>query len=188
MLARSFKKWQMREWHLHPASPILPSMFSSYEILIDDDARAAYDSYGLEGLKGMGAGGGMGGGMAMDPEEFLAHLFGGGGGGFPFSFGEGGPSRRTQGDDEVMPVEVTLEDLYNGKTVKMTLEREVVCSTCKGYVAKFADIPMTFVSYNIDLELRHQPSLTNAQDVMVKALHLELLTCVSAFLFFLDLS
>ncbi len=38
---------------------------------------------------------------------------------------------------------MTLEDLYNGKSVKMNMEKEIVCGICKGYV-EFA-IPQTFV-------------------------------------------
>ncbi|KZS92514.1 DnaJ-domain-containing protein [Sistotremastrum niveocremeum HHB9708] len=137
-IKKAYRKKAMQH-HPNPNDPSAAQKFqemaAAYEILIDDEARSAYDAYGLDGLKSMGSDGGMGG-MAMDPEEFLAHLFGGGGG-FPFSFGEEpGPSRRGHGEDEVIPIEVTLEDLYNGKTVKMTLEHEVVCSTCKGSGAK----------------------------------------------------
>jgi len=97
----------------------------SYEILIDVDARAEYDRVGVEGMAR-----GAGGGPSMD-EDFFEHLFGGG---MRFGFGMGGgPSRRPRkGEDSVIPYDVTLEDLYTGKSVKMMMEREVVCSTCKG--------------------------------------------------------
>jgi DnaJ homolog subfamily A member 2 len=44
----------------------------------------------------------------------------------------GGPRRRNKTEDSVHPYEVSLEDLYNGKTVKMNLERDVICSACHG--------------------------------------------------------
>lgn len=47
----------------------------------------------------------------------------------------GGPGPRPRkGQDSIIPYEVTLEDLYNGKHVKMNMEKEVVCSSCDGYV------------------------------------------------------
>lgn len=80
-----------------------------------------------------GIGPGDGAGPAMD-EDFLETLFGGGVRfGFDFGMGSNGPRRRPRkGEDSIIPYEVTLQDLYNGKAVKMTMEREVVCSTCKG--------------------------------------------------------
>lgn len=39
--------------------------------------------------------------------------------------------RRTP--DAIQPVEVSLEELYVGKHVKMLSKRKVVCSTCTGY-------------------------------------------------------
>lgn len=71
----------------------------------------------------------------MDPSDIFAGLFGGG-----FSFAFGGPGmgspgpRPRKGQDSIIPYEVTLEDLYNGKHVKMNMEKEVVCSSCDGYV------------------------------------------------------
>lgn len=56
----------------------------------------------------------------------------GGGGGF-FGGGGGGRQqgpRRTK--DLVHRVHVTLEDLYKGKTTKLALTRNVICSKCKG--------------------------------------------------------
>lgn len=75
--------------------------------------------------------------MSNAAAEMFAEMFGGGAH-FGFDFGHGpgfsfgGPQRRTKGEDSVIPYEVTLEDLYNGKSVKMNMEKEVVCSVCKG--------------------------------------------------------
>ena len=83
--------------------------------------------YGIEGLNGRG--GAPGG---MDAADIFSELFGGGFGGFGFDF-QGGPHRhRTRGDDSVIPYDVTLEELYNGKSVTMNMEKEAVCGTCKG--------------------------------------------------------
>lgn len=57
-------------------------------------------------------------------------MFGGmGGGGGRHSHG---PRRSGRGEDTRVAYEVTLEDLYNGKTVKMNLERQGLCNHCSG--------------------------------------------------------
>ena len=67
-----------------------------------------------------------------DGADIFAQFFGGGGATF-FDLG-GGQPRRNKGQDTELPYNVTLEDLYNGKSVKMNMERDVICSTCQGYV------------------------------------------------------
>jgi DnaJ family protein A protein 2 len=76
---------------------------------------------------------GFGGPGASGPSA--ADIFDIFGGAAMFGFGptaaEDG-SRRQKGQDTVIPYEVTLADLYNGKAVKMNMEKEAVCGTCKG--------------------------------------------------------
>ena len=96
------------------------SLLYSYEILNDANSREVYDRYGIDGLTKGGGGGGM------DPNDMFAQFMA-----QSFSFGFG-PERRPKGKDTTVPYEVTLEDLYNGKTVKMNLEKEAVCGTCQG--------------------------------------------------------
>ncbi|KAI5122537.1 hypothetical protein M0805_005264 [Coniferiporia weirii] len=119
------------------ASKRFQEIGAAYEILSDPSTREVYDEHGLEGLAG--GQGGPGGGM--DPADIFAELFGGGGGGSGFSFsfggpGMGGPRRPRKGQDSVIPYDVTLEDLYNGKQVKMNMEKEIVCLVCHGSGAK----------------------------------------------------
>ena len=40
--------------------------------------------------------------------------------------------RQKRGDDVVHTMKVSLEDLYNGTTKKLSLSRSVLCSKCKG--------------------------------------------------------
>jgi DnaJ homolog subfamily A member 2 len=50
---------------------------------------------------------------------------------------EGGSSRghrQKRGEDVVHALKVSLEDLYNGTSKKLSLSRNVLCQKCKGYV------------------------------------------------------
>ena len=53
---------------------------------------------------------------------------------FTFGFKHDASRDKKRREDTVTPIEVTLEDLYNGRTVKVNLEKEVLCEQCKGYV------------------------------------------------------
>ncbi|PCH42138.1 DnaJ-domain-containing protein [Wolfiporia cocos MD-104 SS10] len=103
-------------------------MAAAYEILSQAETREAYDRYGMDGVS-KGGPGGMPEGMSA--EDVFAELFGG----MRFDFGPGA-RRRTRGEDSIIPYDVTLEDLYNGKTVRMNMEKEIVCGVCKGSGAK----------------------------------------------------
>ncbi|KAJ3801428.1 hypothetical protein GGU11DRAFT_769668 [Lentinula aff. detonsa] len=125
-LKKAYRKKALR---LHPDKGGDPELFKevthAYEVLSDPEKRSLYDARGEAGLSEAG---GMGG---MDPQDIFGQLFGGGGGGF---FGGGGPSRGgpRKTKDLVHRVHVTLEDLYKGKTTKLALTRNVICSKCKG--------------------------------------------------------
>jgi len=128
-LKKAYRKKALR---LHPDKGGDPELFKevthAYEVLSDPEKRSIYDARGEAGLSEQG---GMGG---MDPQDLFSQLFGGGFGGGGF-FGGGG-SGRGQGPrktkDLVHRVHVTLEDLYRGKTTKLALTRNVICSKCKG--------------------------------------------------------
>jgi len=107
-------------------------MAAAYEILNDSNSREVYDKEGMDGFTGPG---GHNGGMPTDAADMFAQFFGGGGATF-FDFPGGPGSRRHKGEDTEIPYQVTLEDLYNGKSVKMNMEKEVVCGTCNGSGAR----------------------------------------------------
>lgn len=92
----------------------------AYEILSDPKKRQTYDKYGLKGMQEGAQDGYFGG------DDLFSHFFGGG------LFGGGGARMRQRGEDTVHPLKVTLEDLYNGKTVKLQLTKNVICPTCEG--------------------------------------------------------
>uniref|UniRef100_I3M3E9 DnaJ heat shock protein family (Hsp40) member A2 n=1 Tax=Ictidomys tridecemlineatus TaxID=43179 RepID=I3M3E9_ICTTR len=94
----------------------------AYEVLSNPEKRELYDRYGEQGLReGSGGGGGM--------DDIFSHIFGGGLFGF---MGNQSRSRngRRRGEDMMHPLKVSLEDLYNGKTTKLQLSKNVLCSAC----------------------------------------------------------
>lgn len=101
----------------------------AYEVLSDPEKREIYDQYGEDALKE-----GMGGGGGHDPFDIFQSFFGGN----PFGGGSsrGGSRRQRRGEDVVHPLKVSLEDLYNGTSKKLSLSRNVLCSKCKGKGSK----------------------------------------------------
>jgi DnaJ homolog subfamily A member 2 len=83
----------------------------AYEVLADPEKRKLYDQYGEEGLEGSGGG--------ASADDIFSAFFGGG-----FSRG-GGRSGPKKGEDIVHTLNVTLENLYNGKLTKLALTRKV---------------------------------------------------------------
>lgn len=117
------------------ASEKFKNISQAYSVLGDDKKRQAYDQFGEAGVNGFGGGDPMGG---MSPEDIFNEMFGGGFGGFggfdPFGggVGQGGKVkiRRTEDIDHV--VKVSLEDIYNGKTITLEYDRNTLCGTCHG--------------------------------------------------------
>uniref|UniRef100_A0A3Q4IDP8 DnaJ heat shock protein family (Hsp40) member A2b n=1 Tax=Neolamprologus brichardi TaxID=32507 RepID=A0A3Q4IDP8_NEOBR len=101
----------------------------AYEVLTNPEKKELYDRYGEQGLR---EGGGGGPGM----EDIFSHIFGGGLFGFMGGQGRGRNGGRRRGDDMVHPLKVSLEDLYNGKTTKLQLSKNVLCSACNGQGGK----------------------------------------------------
>uniref|UniRef100_A0A914Y1C1 DnaJ-like protein n=1 Tax=Panagrolaimus superbus TaxID=310955 RepID=A0A914Y1C1_9BILA len=64
-----------------------------------------------------------GGGGHESGGGFFSSLFGGHG---------GHQAHRKKGQPTVQPLNVTLEDLYKGKTSKLELTKQVICKSCKG--------------------------------------------------------
>lgn len=135
-IKKAYRKAAIKE---HPDKGGDPEKFKeiaqAYEILSDPEKREIYDQYGEDAIKeGMGGGGG-----GHSPFDIFESLFGGGGGGgFGGSFGGGGGrrSRARRGEDVVHPLKVSLEDLYNGTSKKLSLSRNILCPKCKGKGSK----------------------------------------------------
>ena len=116
-------------------------MSQAYEILHDEEKRRLYDTQGMAAFD-PSRGGGMG--AEVDLDDILQQMFSMGGGMPPgFGGGAGGPKRPRRGRDEEQKYEVTLEELYKGKTVKFASTKNVICSHCKGSGGKEKAKPQT---------------------------------------------
>lgn len=94
----------------------------AYEILSNAEKRQIYDNYGEAGLNGDGGAGGM------NAEDLFAQFFGGG-----FFGGAGGrPRGPRRTEDMSFSLQVTLEELFKGKTAKIAVQRKIICTKCSG--------------------------------------------------------
>ncbi|OAN52154.1 molecular chaperone DnaJ [Paramagnetospirillum marisnigri] len=111
----------------------------AYDVLKDEQKRAAYDRFGHAAFEqgGGGGGGGFGGG------------FGGGGFAdiFDEMFGEFMGGRRGQssgrGADLRYNMEISLEDAFAGKSTTVKVPSSAVCDDCKGTGGKDGSQPAT---------------------------------------------
>lgn len=98
----------------------------AYEVLSNPEKRRLYDQHGEQGIK---EGGGGGGGF-HSPMDIFDMFFGGGG----FGGGRSRGPRRTK--NLVHQLSVSLEDMYNGTTRKLALQKNVICDACDGVGGK----------------------------------------------------
>src|SRR6266704_2822940 len=140
-LKRAYRKLAMQ---FHPdrnsgdksAEQKFKDISEAYDVLKDDQKRAAYDRFGHaafeNGSRGPGDfAGGFSGGFANIFEE----MFGAMGGGRAQS----GPSR---GSDLRYNIEVSLEDAFRGKQTTIRVATFAHCDTCKGSGAEPGSRPV----------------------------------------------
>uniref|UniRef100_A0A3Q3GAW0 DnaJ heat shock protein family (Hsp40) member A1 n=1 Tax=Labrus bergylta TaxID=56723 RepID=A0A3Q3GAW0_9LABR len=93
----------------------------AYEVLSDAKKRELYDRGGEKAIKEGGTGGG-GSGSFASPMDIFDLFFGGG----------SRMHRERKGKNIVHQITVTLEDLYNGSTRKLALQKNTICERCEG--------------------------------------------------------
>ncbi|MEH6549437.1 MAG: molecular chaperone DnaJ [Pseudomonadales bacterium] len=121
----------------------------AYQVLSDEDKRAAYDRYGHDGVDPQMGGGGFGGGNFTDIfGDVFGDIFGGGGGGR-----SRGPQR---GSDLRYTLEVDLEQAVKGTTVTITIPTLVSCEPCDGSGAAEGSAPVTCTTCGGNGQVRMQ--------------------------------
>ncbi len=148
------KAYRQKAKELHPdrnqEDPNAEAQFKdvneAYDVLKDDQKKAAYDRFGHGAFEnGMGGGGGQRGGFAQGDfasafsdvfEDLFGDFMGGRGGG-------GGRARAQRGSDLRYNLRVTLEEAYKGVQKTINVPTSVVCDICKGTGAEGGAEPVT---------------------------------------------
>ena len=143
------KAYRRKAKELHPDrnadNPKSEGLFKeaneAYEVLKNNDKKAAYDRYGhaaFEGGMGGGSGGGQPGGRQGDFSSAFSDVF-------DDLFGGGGGSRQraSRGDDLRYNMRVNLEEAFLGQNKTINVPTAVACETCDGSGAASGTKPAT---------------------------------------------
>jgi molecular chaperone DnaJ len=152
----SYRKLAMK-WHpdRNPGDKECEAHFKeineAYDVLKDDQKRAAYDRFGHAAFEHGGGGGahGFGADFASSFSDIFEDLFGMGGG----RRGRGGG--RERGADLRYNMEITLEEAYLGKTAQVRIPTSVTCEACSGSGAKAGSKPKTCATCGGAGKVRH---------------------------------
>jgi molecular chaperone DnaJ len=141
-LKASYRKLAMK-WHpdRNPGDKDCEHHFKeineAYDVLKDDQKRAAYDRFGHAAFEqGMGGGPGFGQDFGSTFADIFEGIFGMGG-------ARGRASGRERGADLRYNMEITLEEAYAGKTAQVRIPTSVTCESCSGAGAKAGTQPKT---------------------------------------------
>ena len=149
-IKKSYKKLAMK---FHPdrnkdnkeqAEQKFKEISNAYNILSNKQKKHIYDQFGEEGLQGSG-------GSNFNPFSMFEEMFSensgmGGMGGIPgmggFNFNNMNNSKKNKPQTETKKIHVSLDDLYNGKTINFKISRTVlnknktkyikICDKCNG--------------------------------------------------------
>lgn len=148
-LKKSYRKQAMK-YHpdKNPGDDVAEAKFKdlsqAYEVLKDEQKRAAYDRYGHDAFEnGGGNSAGGGGGFSSGGGNFsdiFSDLFGDFMGGGQRG---GGESANARGSDLRYNLEIKLEEAYNGKQQEVKFKTSVKCTTCNGTGSKDKSAPIT---------------------------------------------
>ena len=129
-LKKAYRK-QAMQFHpdRNPGDAVAEAKFKevseAYEILKDDQKRAAYDRFGHAAFENGGGGGGGGGFEAGGLHDIFDQMFG------DFMGGRARGGQRS-GNDIRAGVEINLEEAFNGTKVELRVPTRVACEACVG--------------------------------------------------------
>ncbi len=148
-IKRAFRKLAMQ---YHPdrnagddaAEQKFKEINEAYDVLKDEQKRAAYDQFGhaaFDGTAGQG-GGGFGGFDAGGFADIFEEMFG------DFSGRRGGRRGPARGNDLRYNLEITLEDAFKGKETRVRVPTAVACEDCNGSGAAPGSQPVNCATCN----------------------------------------
>ena len=123
----------------HTAEVKFKEINEAYDVLKDDQKRAAYDRFGHAAFEGgMGAAGARGGNPFADMggfsevfEDFFGQMMGGRG------------KRQNRGQDLRYNLEISLEESFKGRSAEIRVPTQVACDACSGSGAQAGHQPET---------------------------------------------
>ena len=123
-IKKSYRKMALK---YHPdKNPDEPEKFkeisAAFEVLSDEKKRTLYDKHGEQGLKEGG------GGEFHSPFDIYDMFFGGG--------HRRHPGGKAKGKDTVHQLKVSLEEMFNGATRQLAVQKNVICDGCNGIGGK----------------------------------------------------
>jgi molecular chaperone DnaJ len=128
----------------------------AYEVLSDEQKRAAYDRFGHAGVSGAAGAGGPGaygpGGFG-DIGDIFEEIFGGG-----FGFGRGGGRRNgpSRGADIRFDLTIEFEEAVLGAEKEIEISRHETCPRCHGSGAELGTQPMKCPTCNGQGQVRQR--------------------------------
>src|SRR6187397_501239 len=154
-LKSAYRKLAMK-WHpdRNPGNKDCETRFKeineAYDILKDEQKRAAYDRFGHAAFEhgGMGGAHGFGGDFGSAFADIFEGIFGMGG-------ARGRGNVRERGADLRFNMEITLDEAFGGKTAQVRLPTSVTCEACSGSGAKAGTKPKTCQHCNGHGRIRH---------------------------------
>lgn len=127
-IKKSYKKLAMK---YHPdrnkeigAEDKFKEISRAYSILGNKGKRETYDKFGEEGLNN-NASAQM---PNMDPFGMFSNLFN--------MNGSEDHRQKTKTQDRLEEIEISLEDIYKEKTMKLNYDKKIICNTCSGLGVK----------------------------------------------------
>jgi molecular chaperone DnaJ len=168
-IKKAFKKLAMKHHpDRNPDNPKAEELFKeakeAYEILSDEQKRAAYDQYGHAGVDpsmGAGAGGAGFGGFSDAFGDIFGDIFGGARGGGP-------RSNIYRGADLRYNMEISLEEAARGTETKIRIPVMAECETCHGSGARPGTSPTTCTTCNGHGQVRMQQGFFSVQQTCPK--------------------
>lgn len=167
-IKKSFKKLAMK-FHpdRNPDNPKAEESFKeakeAYEVLSDEQKRAAYDQYGHAGVDPAMGGGGFGGFNSGNFSDAFGDIFGD-----IFGGGRNQRSNVYRGADLRYNLEISLEDAAKGTETKIRIPVQSSCETCHGSGARPGTSPVTCTTCNGHGQVRMQQGFFSVQQTCPK--------------------
>jgi len=167
-IKKAYRKLAMK-YHpdRNPDNPKAEEQFKeakeAYEMLPDDQKRAAYDQYGHAGVDpsmGAGAGGFGAGGFSDAFGDIFGDIFG--------SRAGGQRNNVYRGADLRYNMEISLEDAAKGTETKIRIPVQTTCETCKGSGARPGTQPVTCTTCGGHGQVRMQQGFFSVQQTCPK--------------------